>query len=140
MNQKNSDYSLLPENTPGQRLKKLRLTAGLSQVQLSKQLGFTANYYGQVERDAKDLSKNMTNSICKYFNVTYDYLFQGLEPEQLHEAPAYDCGSRALLSDYIRGCSEEECRMLEPIIRALVEALRRANWFPEKTRRPRRRR
>ncbi len=36
----------LPENTPGQRILKLRLGAGLTLEQLAERLDFTANYFG----------------------------------------------------------------------------------------------
>ena len=119
--------SQLPESTPGQRIKKLRLTAGLSQNQLSRQLGFTTNYFGQVERDRKELSKNMADALCKYFHVDYSYLYHGIG----EASGAPQSGSnRELLIDYIRSCSEEECRLLEPVIRAIVQSLRSAGWFP----------
>ena len=57
----------LPENTPGQRILKLRLGAGLTLEQLAERLDFTANYFGQVERDAIGLSNNMAHAICRYF-------------------------------------------------------------------------
>ena len=116
----------LPENTPGQRIKKLRMTAGLSQNQLSRQLGFTSNYFGQVERDQKDLSKNVADAICSYFHVTYGYLYHGLGAgNSPHPAP----GSRELVIDLIKSCSEEECRLLEPAVKGLVEGLRAGGWF-----------
>lgn len=63
------EIARLPEKTVGQRLKKLRLSAKMTQDQFSEKLGFSTNYYGQVERDAKELSKNMANEVCKYFDT-----------------------------------------------------------------------
>ena len=116
----------MPENTPGQRIRKLRLTAGLTQERLSEYLGFTTNYYGQVERDAWGLSKNLASAICSYFNVTYDYLYFGSDPYDIEENHKDVSICHALLIAFIRNCSEEECRLLEPVVKAIVLALRDA--------------
>lgn len=123
--------SQLPESTPGQRIKKLRLTAGLSQNQLSRQLGFTTNYFGQVERDRKELSKNVADALCNYFHVDYSYLYHGNGIGKVSDT-AVSGSSRELLIDYIRSCSEEECRLLEPVIRAIIQSLRSVGWFSPK--------
>ena len=119
----------LPENTPGQRILKLRLSAGLTQEQLAERLGFTANYFGQVERDAIGLSNNMAHAICRYFNVTFDYLYFGPHACGTMEKLGSLSENQAMLADFIKSCSEEECRMLEPIIKVFVRTLRDAGWF-----------
>ena len=45
------DYSHLPEDTFGQRLKKLRLSKGLSQYELGNQVGMQHSMIGSYERD-----------------------------------------------------------------------------------------
>ena len=45
------DYSDLPEDTFGQRLKKLRLLKGLSQYELGNQIGMQHSMIGSYERD-----------------------------------------------------------------------------------------
>ena len=45
------DYSHLPEDTFGQRLKKLRLLKGLSQYELGNQIGMQHSMIGSYERD-----------------------------------------------------------------------------------------
>ncbi len=45
------DYSYLPEDTFGQRLKKLRLLKGLSQYELGNQIGMQHSMIGSYERD-----------------------------------------------------------------------------------------
>lgn len=128
------------EETPGQRIRKLRNSLGLKQKELAILLGFTANYLGQVERDAKPLSKNMAEVICNYFHVDYNYLYHGIpsgplaEHDRLQENPVYDCDIRTLLNNYVESCSEDECRRLEPIIRSLIQSIRETGWFdPQET-------
>lgn len=129
--------SRLLADTPGQRIRKLREDEGSSQKKLAGLLGFTANYLGQVERDARPLSKNMADAICSYFHVDYNYLYHGLrtaqpiEHNKVQEDPAYDQDYRALLNEYIRNCSEDECRMLEPVIESLLHSLRKTGWFDQ---------
>ena len=117
------EISRLPEDTVGQRMKKLRLTAGLSQDKLSEYLGFTPNYYGQVERGAKELSKNLANAMCSYFNVTYSYLYQGISPDQLREESGYDTCKNHIIR-YLESCTEEECELLYPILKTMVQSRR----------------
>ena len=117
LKQSAEELNRLPEETLGQRLRKLRLNTGLKQKQLAALLGFTANYLGQVERDAKPLSKNMADAICSYFHVDYSYLYHGIRPAQtgehdtIHEDPFYNHDFRRLLNEYIKSCSEDEKRM-----------------------------
>ena len=67
------DYSDLPEDTFGQRLKKLRLLKGLSQYELGNQIGMQHSMIGSYERDEfyptldsiKKLGKVLnTNILC----------------------------------------------------------------------------
>lgn len=124
MNKKTPNQLL--ENTPGQRIRKLRLTAGLTQEQLSELLGFTANYLGQVERDAVGLSKNLADALCDYFNVTYNYLYcQSDSWNTAMEHGLTGPGQTPIIA-LIKNCSEDECRLLEPVARACIQALRKA--------------
>ena len=45
------DYTHLPEDTFGQRLKKLRLSMGLSQYELGNKIGMQHSMIGSYERD-----------------------------------------------------------------------------------------
>lgn len=116
----------LPKYTPGQRIRKLRLTAGLTQEQLSELLGFTANYLGQVERDAVGLSKNMADALCDYFNVTYNYLYCQSDSRNTATEHGHTEPGQAPIIALIKNCSEDECRLLEPVARACIQALRKA--------------
>lgn len=140
LNQLAEEVNQLSKETPGQRIRKLRKDLGLKQKELATLLGFTANYLGQVERDARPLSKNMAELICGYFHVDYNYLYHGIqsdplvEHDRLQENPVYDCDFRTLLNNYIQSCSEDECRRLEPIIRSLIQSIRETGWFdPQET-------
>ena len=121
--------------TPGQRIRKLRKEAGLKQNELARLLEFSSNYLGQVERDAKPLSKNLADAVCSYFHVDYNYLYFGIrqaspaEHSRIEEDPAHTHDFRTLLNICVQSCSEDECRMLEPVIRSLIQSLREIGWF-----------
>ena len=117
--------SRLPEDTAGRRMKKLRLKAGLTQEKLSEYLGFSPNYYGQVERGRRELSKSLANALCCYFGVTYSYLYQGIRPDQLREEEEYDTCKNRLIR-YLETCSEEECSLIYPVLQLLIQNKR--NW------------
>ena len=119
-----SEIDRLPENTEGQRLRKLRLSAKLTQDKLSEELGFSSNYYGQVERGAKALSKNMADAVCGRFDVSYSYLYQGITPEKLRETSSYDTCKNYLI-EFIATCTEKECEILYPLLQILIQDHRR---------------
>ncbi len=130
------DLNRLPENTPGQRIRKLRLKAGYSQKKMSELIPFTANYLGQVERGSKPLSTNMTDALCSLFHVDYSYLHHGIcpvrpEEEDRVQETSTDCGHniRTLLKELVEGCTGEECRMLEPIVDSLLYSIRETGWI-----------
>ena len=135
LEQQTEDLNRLPEDTPGQRIRKLRLKAGYSQKELSKLLGFTSNYLGQVERDSTPLSKNMTLVLCNLFHVDFSYLHHGIRPVRLEEQDRVQeslsggHNIRTLLNDLIDNCSGDECRMLEPIVESLLYSIRETGWI-----------
>lgn len=118
------EIARLPEKTVGQRLKKLRLSAKMTQDQFSEKLGFSTNYYGQVERDAKELSKNMANEVCKYFDTSYSYLYQGIIPGQIGETSAYDTCKNHIVT-LTESCTNEECQLLYSFLRLMIQDYRR---------------
>lgn len=129
------DLNRLPENTPGQRIRKLRLKAGYSQKKMSELIPFTANYIGQVERDSRPLSTNMTDALCSLFHVDYSYLHHGIcpvrleEQDRVQENPNCDHNIRTLLKDFVENCSGDECQMLEPIVDSLLYSIRETKWI-----------
>ncbi|MDE6505356.1 MAG: helix-turn-helix domain-containing protein [Clostridia bacterium] len=62
----------------GKRIKELRTEKGLTQKQLAEQLNTTQINISRLELEIIDLGSTMAVKICKYFNVSADYLL-GLE-------------------------------------------------------------
>ena len=64
----------------GQRLKELRMEKGLTQTELAKVLNTTQKSISKYENEYLDVSTETIIKICKYFEVSADYLL-GLDCE-----------------------------------------------------------
>ena len=64
----------------GQRLKELRMEKGLTQTELAKILNTTQKSISKYENEYLDVSTETIIKICKYFDVSADYLL-GLDCE-----------------------------------------------------------
>ena len=59
----------------GKRLKDLREEKGLKQYEIAELLNFHKNGYGQFERETTLLPIKHLNTLCNYFGVSLDYIF-----------------------------------------------------------------
>ncbi len=57
-----------------ERIRELRIEKGLSQGDVAKQLGITRSAYANYEQGTREPSLDCLVSICKFFDVTADYL------------------------------------------------------------------
>lgn len=58
----------------GKRLQELRIERGLSQTDLAKQFNISQRAVSHYENEEHDLSTEMIITICKFFDVSADYL------------------------------------------------------------------
>ena len=58
----------------GQRIRELRIEKGLTQTQLAEILNTTQKSISKYETEFIDLNTNVIISLCKFFNVSADYL------------------------------------------------------------------
>lgn len=63
----------------GLRLENLREKRGLTKIDLSLRLGFSANVYGSYEREERRPSLETMVKLADIFNVSLDYLIRGEE-------------------------------------------------------------
>ena len=56
------------------KLKELREEQGLSQAKLAKELNISARALSYYETGARELNYQLIDKLCKYFNVSSDYL------------------------------------------------------------------
>ena len=58
----------------GERLRELRCEKGLTQKQLAEKLNISQKSLSKHERESLDLSTELIVRICRYFQVSADYL------------------------------------------------------------------
>ena len=58
----------------GERLRELRYEKGLTQKQLAEKLNISQKSLSKYERESLDLSTELIVRICRYFQVSADYL------------------------------------------------------------------
>lgn len=68
------------------RVKKIRQVLGISQESFGKALGVTKTAICAIETGRRGITEQMTKSICREFNVNYDWLKDG-EGEMFDNVP-----------------------------------------------------
>ncbi len=63
--------------TFGQKIKKLRVRAGLTQTQLAKELGISTSAVSMYEQDNREPNREMLLALSSFFGVDTDYLLTG---------------------------------------------------------------
>lgn len=57
-----------------ERLKELRITRGLTQKEIAKQLDISTRAYSHYETGDRDPTIEMLKALCDFFDVSADYL------------------------------------------------------------------
>ena len=71
----------MDNNTLGNRVKQLRIKAGLTQLQLAVNLYVSESYIALIEADKRNPSMDIVGRLADFFCVTSDYLMSGSESE-----------------------------------------------------------
>lgn len=112
--------------TQGERIREIRKALGLTLEKFGEKLGVKKNSISQLENGINTLTDQMARSICREYNVSYDYLIDG-EGEMFDDLPQtildelcrqYDLDDfdRALVEMYI-GLPEDVRKALKAEIR-----------------------
>jgi transcriptional regulator with XRE-family HTH domain len=72
--------------TQGERVKEVRKALGLTLDKFGVKIGMKKNSISQVENGHNALTEQMARSICREYNVNYDYLING-EGEMFDDLP-----------------------------------------------------
>ena len=72
--------------TQGERIREIRKELGLTLEKFGEKLGVKKNSISQLENGKNSLTDQMTKSICREYNVNYDYLMDG-EGEMFDDLP-----------------------------------------------------
>ena len=98
--------------TQGERVREIRKSLNLTLEKFGEKLGVKKNAISQLENERNSLTDQMAKSICREYNVNYDYLVYG-EGEMFDDLPQtildelciqYDCDEldRALIEEYLK--------------------------------------
>lgn len=63
--------------TQGERIKEIRTTLGKTLEEFGEKLGVQKSSISKIERGDRALTDQMARSICREYNVNYDYLMTG---------------------------------------------------------------
>ena len=72
--------------TQGERVKEIRKSLDLTLEKFGEKLGVQKSSISKIEKDRVSLSDQMAKSICREYNVNYDYLMYG-EGEMFDDLP-----------------------------------------------------
>lgn len=72
--------------TNGERVNEVRKSLGLTLEMFGKKLGVTKTTISRIEKGVNNLTDQMAISICREYNVNYDYLMYG-EGEMFDDLP-----------------------------------------------------
>ena len=89
--------------TNGERVNEVRKSLGLTLEKFGERLGVTKTTISRIEKGVNNLTDQMAISICREYNVNYDYLMYG-EGEMFDELCAqYDLNDfdKALVEMYV---------------------------------------
>nr|UVY01029.1 MAG: helix-turn-helix domain protein [Bacteriophage sp.] len=98
--------------TQGERVLEIRKSLNLTMDKFGEKLGVQKSAISKIEKDKVNLSDQMVKSICREYNVNYDYLVNG-EGEMFDDLPQtvldelcmqYDCDDfdRVLIEEYLK--------------------------------------
>lgn len=73
--------------TQGERIREIRKELGLTLEKFGKKLGVGKTAISKIEKGENSLTEQMAKSICREYNVSYDYLTYG-DGEMFTDLPA----------------------------------------------------
>ena len=116
--------------TQGERVKEIRKTLDLTMEKFGEKLGVGKTAISNIESGNRNLTEQMSKSICREYNVNYDYLMYG-DGEMFDELPqtivdemcmqyGLNDFDKALVEMYIH-LSEEDRLRIKEYIKQLIE-------------------
>ena len=111
--------------TQGERVKEIRKSLGLTLEKFGEKLGVTKTAISRIEKSERSLTDQMIKSICREFNVNYDYLMYG-EGDRFSDLPKTildELCKQYDLDDFDRSLIEMYITFPEPVRKRLKEYL-----------------
>lgn len=116
--------------TQGERIKQLRTSLNMTLEKFGERLGVTKTAISYIEANKRNVTDQMIKSICREFNVNYDWLVYG-EGEMFSELPktildelcqAYDLDEtdRRIIQEYVK-MDKQARQVLKAYIKRMFE-------------------
>lgn len=126
--------------TQGERVREIRKSLKLTLEKFGGKLGVGKGAISAIETGARNLTEQMAVSICREYNVNYDYLMNG-EGEMFSDLPQtildelcnqYDCDDldRSLIEEYLK-LSADDRNVLKKYIRNVLNSCKKENGESE---------
>lgn len=94
-------------DSPGQRLALFRKSLGLNQRDFAARLGFSPGRIGSIESGSAAPSRSFLERLAKEFEVSSDWLLQGIGEMQRVRRPEFDIGLGDISGEELRKIVEE---------------------------------
>lgn len=118
--------------TQGERVKEIRKALDLTLDKFGEKVGVKKQTVSRIENGINNVTEQMVLSICREFNVNYDYLVNG-EGEMFDDLPQtvldelcvqYDCDGfdRVLIEEYLK-LSADDKQVLKDFIKSLSKKI-----------------
>lgn len=116
--------------TEGERIRNIRVTLNMTLEQFGSRVGVTKVAISNIEKGNRNVTEQMRKSICREFNVNYDWLVYG-EGEMFSELPKtildelcrqYDLDAidRRLIQEYVK-LDKQSRQVLKDYIKKVAE-------------------
>ncbi len=119
----NTDQSFIdPKHVIATRICNLRLQAGKTQDEMAEILGYDPGYYNSIECARRKLSFSAAEKLCRFHNVTFDYLYLGLPRPELmllrDASPEVALTARDAIINLALSSSDAECECYWDLLKA----------------------
>lgn len=126
----------------GEHVKEIRKALGLTLEKFGEKLGVGKTAISKIEKNERSLTDQMAKSICREFNVNYEYLMSG-EGEMFCEIPQtaldelcrqyeFDSLDRSLIQSYLK-LDADERRAIKKYVAGILDLESASNRAPMET-------
>ena len=120
--------------TTGERVKEIRKTLNLTLEKFGEKLGVGKTAISKIEKDERNITDQMAKSICREYNVNYDYLIYE-EGEMFSDLPQTildELCAQYSLNDFDKAIIElyvnTPLELRQEVKKKMKEFIQKVNW------------
>ena len=120
--------------TTGERVKEIRKTLNLTLEKFGEKLGVGKTAISKIEKDERNLTDQMAKSICREYNVNYDYLIyeEGEMFSDLTQTILDELCAQYSLNDFDKAIIElyvnTPLELRQEVKKKMKEFIQKVNW------------